>query len=196
MTQITIDTIPLQKALRKMLRKLEHREELMKRVAGDMMDAVEENFAQHGRPQWQQLAPSTIRARAKRGRGPTNILLDRGLLHNSISMRFDENQAVVGTNVPYAAIHQFGGTIMHYPQSRLMRQTFKRDKNGQVRFAKANKKGAFSTLKRTTIKEYMITIPARPFLKLVDSDIQHIEGTIYDFMAPTPDQSAWGATAD
>jgi len=146
---------------------------------------VEENFAQGGRPSWAPLAPSTIRARMKKRHWPGQILVVTGLLRNSISESSDNDQAMVGTNVPYAAIQQYGGTITRYPQSRIDRQTFTRSKSGQVRFARAKAKGAFSTLKRTTLGQHSIHIPARPFLRLVDQDVKKINDTIVLHLQPT-----------
>ena len=78
---------------------------LMQRIAGVMADAVEENFAQEGRPKWLGLKPGSV----KKGRGPAKILQDTGRLAASITSYADNLSAVVGTNVKYAAIHQFGG---------------------------------------------------------------------------------------
>ena len=45
----------------------------------------------------------------KKGYWPGRILQRRGELAASITSKYDENSAVVGTNKIYAAIHQFGG---------------------------------------------------------------------------------------
>jgi phage virion morphogenesis protein len=176
MALISVDTTQLTAATKALLSKLRVRTPLMRKIAADMHDAVEENFAQGGRPPWAALAPSTIRARTRKRHWPGQVLVVTGLLRNSISESSDNDQALVGTNVPYAAIQQYGGTITRYPQSRIDRQTFTRTKSGQVRFAKA--KGAFSTLMRTTIGQHSIHIPARPFLRLVDQDVKTINDTI------------------
>lgn len=82
---------------------------LMRSIAGIMADAVEENFAQEGRPKWLPLKPSTIKQRTRRGYWPGRILQQRGQLAASISAQSDATSAVVGTNLVYAAIHQLGG---------------------------------------------------------------------------------------
>jgi phage virion morphogenesis protein len=82
---------------------------LMQALAGIMMDEVEENFAQEGRPEWMGLKPSTIKARAKAGHWPGKILQVSGQLAASISESSTADTAVVGTNKEYAAIHQLGG---------------------------------------------------------------------------------------
>ncbi|EJP3910332.1 phage virion morphogenesis protein, partial [Salmonella enterica] len=54
MYRITIDTSAFETVFKRLLNGLEDRRDLMKSLAADMHDAVEENFAQQGRPAWQQ----------------------------------------------------------------------------------------------------------------------------------------------
>ncbi|MEW5819919.1 MAG: phage virion morphogenesis protein [Cyanobacteriota bacterium] len=76
----------------------------------DMMDSVEENFAQQGRPKWKGLAESTKKQRKKEGKWPGIILQkSQGGLAQSITSEYGDDYAIVGTNKVYAAIHQFGG---------------------------------------------------------------------------------------
>jgi phage gpG-like protein len=67
----------------------------------------------------------------------------------------------IGSNVEYAAIHEFGGTIQQGARTNLFRQTFRRVKGGGVRFAKLGAKRSFSTTKRTEFKARTIVIPQR-----------------------------------
>ena len=71
---------------------------LMRRLAGTMRYAVAQNFKQGGRPEWLAL---------KYRSGIT--LNDTGALRQSIDELSDNDTALVGTNMVYAAIHQFGG---------------------------------------------------------------------------------------
>jgi phage virion morphogenesis protein len=108
--EIRIDNKELQDYLIQLAEKTSDLRPLMRNIAGIMADSVEENFAQQGRPKWQQLAKSTIEQRVKAGKWPGMILqLSQGGLASSITSHYDENSAVVGTNKVYAAIHQFGG---------------------------------------------------------------------------------------
>jgi phage virion morphogenesis protein len=109
MITIKIDSEQLQKELKKLLQLARDRRPLMKNIAGMMHNAVEENFAQEGRPKWIPLSPKTIAARQKKGYWPGQILQQTGRLAASITQYADNDQAVVGTNAVYAAIHQFGG---------------------------------------------------------------------------------------
>nr|DAN14900.1 MAG TPA: virion morphogenesis protein [Caudoviricetes sp.] len=71
---------------------------LMRSIAGTMESAVLQNFDAGGRPKWLGL-------KYRQG----TPLVDTENLMNSITSYYDNNIAIVGTNEPYAAIHQFGG---------------------------------------------------------------------------------------
>ena len=108
--EIMVDDKEIQQLLKKLISKTENLRPLMKNIAGIMLDSVEENFEKEGRPdKWQGLAKTTIKQRNKKGYWPGRILQVRGELAASITSKYDENSAVVGTNKVYAAIHQFGG---------------------------------------------------------------------------------------
>ncbi|OHD80493.1 MAG: phage virion morphogenesis protein [Spirochaetes bacterium RIFOXYC1_FULL_54_7] len=82
----------------------------MRQVAGILMDSMEENFAQQGRPKWTALKASTIRQRVKLRKWPGQILIrSQAGLKASISTRSDANSATIGTNKVYGRIHQKGG---------------------------------------------------------------------------------------
>lgn len=58
---------------------------------------------------WRPLAPATLKSR-RRGRGSrVAILQDSGRLRQSITHKATARRARVGSNLVYAAIHQFGG---------------------------------------------------------------------------------------
>lgn len=75
-----------------------HRTPLMRSVAGTMESAVLQNFDVGGRPKWLGL-------KYRQG----TPLVDTENLMGSITSDYTNDTAVVGTNEPYAAIHQFGG---------------------------------------------------------------------------------------
>ncbi|UXC35151.1 phage virion morphogenesis protein [Cupriavidus gilardii] len=160
---------------------------LMRAIAGILADAVEENFEQQGRPQWLGLAPAT-----KKRRGDGKILQDSGRLASSIVARADADSAVVGTNVRYAAIHQFGGEITRAAHSGWVR--LRTDARGNLMrqgghgrtarlavFAKDSHKRARKV--QYTSDGWKTKIPARPFLALTQSDADSIERTVSDYLA-------------
>ncbi|GAB4442539.1 MAG: phage virion morphogenesis protein [bacterium] len=109
MIKIEIDDSKLKAEMEKLIQRAKDRRPLMRQIAGIMHRAVEENFAEQGRPRWKPLSAKTIDQRQKRGYWPGAILQMRGELAVSISQSSDNDKAVVGTNKVYAAIHQFGG---------------------------------------------------------------------------------------
>lgn len=75
-----------------------HRTPLMRSIAGTMESAVLQNFEVGGRPKWLGL-------KYRQG----TPLVDTENLMGSITSAYTNDEAIVGTNEPYAAIHQFGG---------------------------------------------------------------------------------------
>lgn len=128
------------------------RSALMGRIAGDMADAVAENFSQQGRPRWADLKSVQIR----RGAG-YKILQVTGRLAASISRSSDDTTARVGTNLVYARIHQFGGrTKAHVIRAK-------------------NKRALYTPYgPRKQVNHPGSNIPARPFLSLTERDLVRI----------------------
>lgn len=153
MIKITVDDRDVQKMLKDLAGRVQNRQPLMKKIAGIMYDAVEENFRHEGRPRWK---PSK---RANMQGGQT--LQDTGSLAASISKKHDNNSAQVGTNKVYAAVHQFGfkGRVNIPSHTR-------RVKKG-VAAVKAHSR--------------RMNIHARPFLKLTDGDLNEIKKTIMKY---------------
>ena len=83
---------------------------LMKNIAGIMATATEDNFKDEGRPdKWVDLSETTKKQRQKIGKYPGQILQISGQLASSVSTAYDNNSAVIGSNLAYAVIHQLGG---------------------------------------------------------------------------------------
>lgn len=134
--QIRIDERPVVELLDRLIARGRDMSTPFRMIAGVMAHAVEENFAQEGRPPWLPLAASTVAAHERRyGSGRVKILQDTGRLAASVTTSSDALQARMGTNTIYAAIHQLGGN---------------------------------------TGRNHASKIPARPFLKLGDDDMEEI----------------------
>jgi phage virion morphogenesis protein len=134
---------------------------LMQDIGEEMARIVERNFAVGGRPDaW----PASARSRRDAGKP----LSDTGRLRRSITVESDRTSAQVGTNVKYARIHQFGGTIHH--KARTL--AFKNKGGFLSRAAAARRKTA---VRIGFGRAHDITIPARPFLVLTDGDLVRIE---------------------
>lgn len=166
MIDIDIPYRPVVAALRSLIEQLQDRRELMASLAGIMHRAVEQNFADGGRPKWQQLQAGTIEARRKAGKWPGAILIRDGQLASSIQADSSNDQALVGTNVAYAAIQQFGGTTAPH----IIRPRFKRALAfGGVVVRQVNHPGS--------------RIPARPFLQLTEADAEDMLQEAREFIA-------------
>lgn len=167
-------------SLSQVLKRTQNTKPLMQQIAGIMMNAVEENFASEGSRlpsgSWPQLAKSTLRQLAKKGKTGKMLQRSSGGLASSISAKSTKTTAEVGTNKVYASIHQFGGVVNRKTRS----ETFKR-----IRYKKGTKKGKFKkgTIKGQgfSFKAYTVTIPARPYLGLNQQDDNKILNAIDNF---------------
>lgn len=134
--EIKIDNQEVERRLQEIAKKSSNLRPLMKNIAGIFASATEDNFAEQGRPdKWVDLSEVTKKQRKKIGKYPGQILQVSGQLASSVNTYYDDDSAIIGSNLAYAAIHQLGGQ------------------------AGKNKK---------------VTIPARPYLKLTDEDLEEV----------------------
>ena len=99
MIEVRIDNIlEVQNQLKRLEDGVESRSMLMRRLSETMHTAVKLNFKDAGRPKWLGL-------KYRAGKP----LTDTGRLKDSFSTMYDNDTALVGTNIIYAAIHNFGG---------------------------------------------------------------------------------------
>ena len=164
MIEIKVDDRQVQSMLKKLVAQASDLKPAMRAISQIMFDAVEENFAQGGRPKWTPLAPGTIAERMRKGTWPGQILVrSAGGLAASISAHYDATSATVGTNKPYAAIHQFGGkTRPHTIRPK-----------GKKALAWAGGKHPVKVVRHPGSD-----IPARPFLTLAEDDKGEIIATM------------------
>jgi phage virion morphogenesis protein len=107
--EIRLDNKEITDKLLELANRDENLRPLMKNIAGIFAYSTEENFKAEGRPKWQDLAETTKKQRAKKGKYPGQILQVEGKLAASVSTYYDDDSAVIGSNLPYAAVHQLGG---------------------------------------------------------------------------------------
>lgn len=156
MIEIKFDSAQVLSALSRLQRAAADASPVMAQIAGVMHDAVEENFAQQGRPKW-----AGLKLPVSKRRSGGMILQDSGQLAASIVQASDATSATVGTNKIYAAIHQFGGQTR--PHVILPRNKKALAFGGRV-VKKVNHPGS--------------KIPARPFLSLTSEDEDRIVGKV------------------
>lgn len=108
--EIKIENQEVNKRLIELVKRTENLRPLMKNIAGILAFSTEENFKNEGRPEkWTDLADITKENRRKQHKYPGQILQVEGNLASSVNTQYDDNSAVIGSNLPYAAIHQLGG---------------------------------------------------------------------------------------
>ena len=108
--EIKIDNKDIERKLLELAQKGENLRPLMKNIAGIFASATEENFKNEGRPdKWTELSEITKKQRTKQKKWPGQILQVSGQLASSISTQYDDESAIIGSNLDYAAIHQLGG---------------------------------------------------------------------------------------
>ena len=108
--EIKIDNKDVERKLLELAQKGENLRLLMKNIAGIFASATEENFKNEGRPdKWTELSEATKKQRTKQKKWPGQILQVSGQLASSISTQYDDESAIIGSNLDYAAIHQLGG---------------------------------------------------------------------------------------
>lgn len=187
MLEIDIRLDQFEDALTRILSAVANASPVMKEISGIMWDAVEENFAQQGRPRWLGLKPETLQARVgdelgKRSSGihksgawslkvgqriarSVKILQATGRLAGSITPSYDATSATVGTNLVYAAIHQFGGQTRPHV---ILPKNGKALRFGNVLVKRVNHPGS--------------KIPARPYLALTETDNLAIQEAMANYL--------------
>lgn len=129
---------------------------LMDEIGRELVTSTRQRFEQEEGPDGSPW-PKSARALVQGGQ----TLRDTGMLYRSITHRAEPQTVRVGTNLIYAAIHQFGGTI--------------RAKTAKgLRFRPAGGNGFVS------VKS--VRIPARPYLGLSAADGREVEAIAGDFM--------------
>lgn len=186
MLKVQIHDQALLAALEKVNAQIQDTAPLMREVAGILHAEVEENFDAEGRPRWRDLYPATKKARARKGHWPGKILQVSGHLANSVTPSSDEVTARATTNVVYAAIQHFGGTIIQAARTALFTQAHRtkntvRGKKGT--FKKGTKAVGKGGAGAVTSGPRVIDIPARPFMTLPESGIKKVVEAVKRFLS-------------
>jgi phage virion morphogenesis protein len=135
----------------------------------------------------------------RRPNGGDKPLRDTGVLRNSITGEATATGAVVFSNLPYARLHEYGGTVrpkrskyLAIPLTRDAKRTGSpRRFRVKLSFRPFKRKGTGGVLfvrrAGTTIDHYLlvksVTIPARPFLSPSDAALKLIDGIVSDATA-------------
>lgn len=175
MLEIKLNDKQLKKELKELIKKTKTLKPVMRAIAEDMHYAVLENFETQGErlgKPWKTLSTETQKNREENKYHPDKPKLQRERkLYDSITSYYDKNTAVVGSNLAYAKIHQFGGEIQNPGGVKFLIL-----KNKFIPLRKDSKRYMGIT------KPYKINIPARPFLGLNDNDVSGIRRTIRGYL--------------
>jgi phage virion morphogenesis protein len=183
---------------------LQDRRALLRTIGAGQLVSVRKTFSEQGSPSgsWAPLSPNTVKRNPKKYGAGHKLLIDKSILLNSIHADVQQDAVVIGTNVPYAAVHQFGsrdrGAAIG-PQARIAGRSVEveahgrdgRRRRGQV--AITNKLGRQQTVTRmmegpvelvkVRTHQRFQNIPARPYLVILPEDPARIGDEVWIFIA-------------
>lgn len=107
---VQVDDSNAKIALGKFRLSLAQTDELMTAIGMSMLLSIRRTFREKGSPagSWAPLAPSTIKSNPTKYGAGHQLLIDKSTLLNSIGVHKAPGSVVIGTNLKYAAVHQFG----------------------------------------------------------------------------------------
>ena len=119
---VTIDDREVLRLLRRLRRRVDDMTPVMDMIGSAMADNIRLTFHDGrdpwGRP-WASLSPATLAKRRKgNGSGDDQPLRDTGRLMNSITHQAGRDSVEIGTNVEYAATHQYGARKGQYGRTK------------------------------------------------------------------------------
>lgn len=109
---VNIDDKDVQYLLNDLSKRFSNLTPVMKEIGDIVTESVQRNFEEHRSPEgisWEPLAESTKEQKEKKGRNADDILVLHRILMGSIHPEAYADHVDVGTDIVYAAIHQFGG---------------------------------------------------------------------------------------
>jgi phage gpG-like protein len=118
-----------------------------------------------GSKKFEPLTNFSAAFKSAKGKSPSNLLRESGRLRSSITYEVRGNRLLVGSNVVYAGIHQFGGRIRITPKSR----AFFKFKAGS-----AKKPAEREFWARMAANKNGFMMPARPFITIQPEDLEDI----------------------
>jgi len=164
---VAIDDREIQAALKRLVKATGDLTPAMKNIGEYMVQATEQRFDSETGPDGQKW-PEVSAATRERKKHP-KVLTESHRLRGSIHPEAGKDSVEVGTNVPYAAIHQFGfyGQVNIPAHTRLIKTAF-----GQPL-----KHPVWARIEPYTLQQ---NVPARPFLGISEADKEEILTIIED----------------
>ncbi|MDY6852011.1 MAG: phage virion morphogenesis protein [Thermodesulfobacteriota bacterium] len=142
---------------------------VMETIGEILADSVARNFREGRAPDGTPWRPGKRKGRGDRPVAPT--LVDTGRLRDSINYRAYGDRVEAGTDLGYAAVHQFGGrTAAHIIRPRRKKALYWPGAAHPVR----------------SVRHPGSIIPARPFLGVRDSDWPEIRDVLLRYLTQNP----------
>jgi len=141
------------------------------------------NFEERRSPDgtaWQEVSERYARWKSKKGHDPGNILVLNNRLMRSINVRPETDHVVIGTNVVYAAIHQFGGAISSGGRTQVSAH---REGGGFMSRKQASRKKSGSIrISISDVGPHTATMPARKYLGVRAEDWPRIHTALANYL--------------
>lgn len=166
--EVTIDDSEIRQLMEQLSDRITDLSKPMKLAGERMKWSIDENFDVGGRP-----VPWIPSKRAMRDAGQT--LVDSRRLQKSTTYHYSSaGYLEIGTNVKYAAIHQYGfaGSVNVKSHSRKVKS----------RDVKEKKKIIAKGIGFVSSHTRRMNMPARPFLVVQDEDVTEIKFIIKDYL--------------
>lgn len=180
--RLSISPGEIEDFLREFQRRIDNPLPLNKRIGQLVVDKTDERFRTQTDPEgqrWQDLKPATWQRKRRSTSSILKILQERGTLRDSIVYEADNQGVSVGSNLVYAAIHQFGGEIHQRARTGYLNYKLGRDGRPGNRFVKRRNADFQQTVE---FGERTINIAARPYLGISDAYLEEIGELVGDYL--------------
>lgn len=186
---IECDDAQVAAALKRLLDAGRNLKPALKNIGEAMVTVTKGRFETSTGPDGKLWAPlSKARAKEKRKKGlPEKPLIAHGHLRGGIAYQLTGDGVAWGSNLVYAAIHQFGGRIDIAARSQKVAWTVKKVadqswSDGYRHVWQFAKRAKANFERWITIGAHAIRIPARPFLGVAQTDRVLITEIVDDFL--------------
>ncbi|ULU26601.1 phage virion morphogenesis protein [Dyella terrae] len=159
---------------------LDNTEPLMRSIGEYLLIAHNERWDAKASPDgvpWASLSPRYARRKEKARPGAPLLVYDN-LLRGTLRYQVQGNELAFGTDRPYGAIQQFGGSISIAARSQ--QAYFHATKDEVQPLFVSKRKSNFAQW--VTLPAYEITIPARPWLGVSQTDSDEILAMTQEYL--------------
>jgi len=162
---VTLQEEEARRRLDALLDRMDRPRGFYKNVGEYLLNSAIDNFEDERDPDgipWDRLRPKTIQRREDKGLTPIRILRARGRLAGSLNYVATDEEARIGSNLPYAAIHQLGGEIRIPERTSMIHQHY--DARTDTFDPKFRRKSHANFSREVKIKEHTIKMRKRSYL--------------------------------